>query len=103
MRASMDSVRSGGADSNASTRSRRSSFALERASFDANRTSLEAFGHHRGSTASLASLELAQVRWLGDPPSTPCSPAHAHATSYVFNRCALLVLLGNQAPVAVVM
>ena len=60
----MDSERSCGADSNASTRSRRSSFALERASFDANRSSLEAFGARNASSSSVASLELAQVPHL---------------------------------------
>ena len=60
-RGSVDSQRSNGGDS-AGTRSRRSSFALERASFDANRSSLEAFGRSRdASSASLASLELVQV------------------------------------------
>jgi hypothetical protein len=60
-RGSADSQRSGGGDS-AGTRSRRSSFALERASFDANRSSLEAFGPSTDtSSASLVSLELVQV------------------------------------------
>ena len=62
-RASMESTHSLGAQST-STRSRRSSFALERASFDANRSSLERFGQRRNSTASRASMELAQVEHL---------------------------------------
>ena len=61
----MESRRSMGGQSG-STRSRRSSFALERASFDANRSSLERFGK-RNSTASRASLELAQVRHILRP------------------------------------
>ena len=59
----MESTHSMGAQST-STRSRRSSFALERASFDANRSSLERFGQRRNSTASRASMELAQVQHL---------------------------------------
>lgn len=63
-RASVDSL---GCES-ASTRSRRSSFALERASFDANRSSLEAFGRRDSTSSNRPSVELAQV----------CS--HLHAT-----------------------
>lgn len=60
-RASSDSVQSAGVQSVSTTRSRRSSFALERASFDANRSSLEMFGKRRNSTSSCPSMDLAQV------------------------------------------
>ncbi|CAL8467022.1 g6558 [Coccomyxa elongata] len=62
-RLSNESARSGGAESG-STRSRRSSFALERASFDANRSSLEAFGLSNGRRTS---VELAQGLPKQDP------------------------------------
>lgn len=61
------SVESMGGES-ASTRSCRSSFALERASFDANRSSLEAFGRHESSASNRPSVELAQVRQSFTPP-----------------------------------
>lgn len=60
-RASIDSVQSAGVQSVSTTRSRRSSFALERASFDANRSSLEMFSQRRHSTSSCPSMDLAQV------------------------------------------
>ena len=60
-RASSDSVQSAGVQSVSTTRSRRSSFALERASFDANRSSLEMFGQRRNSTSFCPSMDLAQV------------------------------------------
>lgn len=69
----MESVQSAGAQSVSTTRSRRSSFALERASFDANRSSLELFGNRRNSSASRSSVEFAQVpRQPTWQPNQPC-------------------------------
>lgn len=84
-RVSNESARSGGAESG-STRSRRSSFALERASFDANRSSLEAFGLSNGRRPS---VELAQVC-----TATPrmvflviCVDSDAATLFYLFHSC----------------
>ena len=93
-RASMESTHSMGAQST-STRSRRSSFALERASFDANRSSLERFGQRRNSTASRASMELAQVHCpqalvlhIHDKPcATLCPPFSILSLMLMFDGC----------------
>lgn len=59
-RVSGESARSAGADSG-STRSRRSSFALECASYDANRSSLEAFGPCDGQRSSCDLIQVCLV------------------------------------------
>jgi len=73
----MESTLSAGAQSTSTTRSRRSSFAVERASFDANRSSLERFGQIKDSAASQpCSTELADV-------STPSTEVFAKADIFM--------------------